>query len=76
MFGLALPHGEHGPSSLTEQSPRFAITIQVLGKLPTPKNGIGDRRRFAAYAAVSVPEAPVNENNLATGHEDKIGHPG
>lgn len=73
--GLALPDHQHGPTRATKQTEHLSISLLVAIELCHPIVPPG-RRDTAPRAAVQVPEAAADVDDLAVPRQDQIGGAG
>jgi hypothetical protein len=64
VFRFALPDGHNPPAALAKFAPCAAVPLTVLADLSLPELDIG-RGSITTSAAVSVPEATIDENNAS-----------
>ena len=74
--GLAFPDDEYGPAQLPQEPPIFRVPppVSLEFRLPITHSAGGHGAAFPA--AMTVPEAAVDENNLPAARKHEIGRAG
>lgn len=73
MLQFTLPHYHYRPTHFAEIALDPAIPVHICTEFLLPKSGICRGGRGEATIFVTVPEAAVDENDLAARREDQIG---
>ena len=73
---VAFPYGQHSPAHMEQLPCGSTVSEGVLPDLLDPVWAIGGWGAAAAFAAVPMPEAPVDEDDRFMSRQDKIGSAG
>jgi hypothetical protein len=70
--GLAFPDDQHAPAQTLQRVDGGGVPHAVAADLRSPVVGVGLRLTRPASAVMTVPEAPMHENDGAAGAEDDV----
>lgn len=71
-FSLAFPNGQNAPAGAAQLPARPPVTVGIPPALGLPVFGIGYRRNTPVAAAVHVPEATMDVDNLPQPRQNNV----